>query len=75
MKRELSVKVFAGNRCMEERTAEQQRGGEGRGAYLKEAWGHGTTWHGVVGGHVAHYRAGCRRCALKHTKTVISSCI
>lgn len=35
MKRELSVKVFAGNRCMEERTAEQQKDGAGRG---------GRTW-------------------------------
>lgn len=35
-------------------------------SYLEEAWGHGTTWHGVVGGHVAHHRAGCRRCTLKH---------
>lgn len=38
---------------------------------LEEARGHGTTWHGVVGGHVAHHWAGRRRCALKHTNTAI----
>lgn len=39
--------------------------------YLEEAWGHGTTWHGVVRGHVAHHWAGRCRCALKHINTVI----
>lgn len=43
MKRELSVKVFAGNRCMEERTEEQQRGGEERRGVPERslgAWDH-----------------------------------
>lgn len=48
--------------------AESNGKGEGGGAHLKEARGHWTTWHGVVGGHVAHDRAGRRCCALKHTR-------
>lgn len=44
---------------------------EGGKSYLEEARGHGTAWHGVVGRHVAHHRAGRRSCALKHTSAVI----
>lgn len=40
-------------------------------SYLEEAWGHGTTWHGVVGWHVAHYWAGRSCCALKDKDTVL----
>ncbi len=33
-------------------------------AYLKETRGHGSAWHAVVGGHVAHYGAGGCCCTL-----------
>lgn len=42
---------------------------EGGRTYLEEARGHGTAWHGVVGGHVAHHGAGCCRCALEQRST------
>lgn len=53
---------------MEGRRSEQCGGGGGR-VYLEEARGHGTTWHGVVGGHVAHHWAGRRRRALEQINT------
>lgn len=40
-------------------------------SYLEEAWGHGTAWHGVIRGHVAHHWAGRCCCALKHKNKVI----
>lgn len=33
-------------------------------AYLKETRGHGSAWHAIVGGHVAHYGAGSCCCTL-----------
>lgn len=53
----------------EERTAAAAAAAENnREAHLKEARGHWTTWHGVIGGHVAHDGAGRRRCTLEHTR-------
>lgn len=33
--------------------------------YLKEARGHGSTWHAIIGWHVAHHWTGSSGCALK----------
>lgn len=38
-------------------------------SYLEEARGHGSTWHGVVGWHVAHDWAWRCCCALKHNNS------
>lgn len=57
-------------KVIEKQRSEQDsdRGGK---SYLEEAWWHGTAWHGVVRGHVAHHWAGRCCCALKHTNMVI----
>lgn len=36
--------------------------------YLKEARGHGSTWHAIIGWHVAHHWTGSSSCTLKKTK-------
>lgn len=40
-----------------------------RVSYLKEAGGHGSTWHSVVRRHVAHHWTGRRSCTLQHRGT------
>lgn len=48
--------------------------GVGRGqhfsflSYLKEAWGHGSSWHAVIGGHVAHHWTGGSGRTLENTR-------
>lgn len=36
--------------------------------YLKEARGHGSTWHAIIGWHVAHHWTGSSGCTLKKTQ-------
>ncbi len=58
------------NERMERRCDRVMNGKEGKEenetscAYLKETRGHGSAWHAVVGGHVAHYGAGGCCCTL-----------
>lgn len=58
------------NELMERRCDRVMNGKEGKEenetscAYLKETRGHGSAWHAVVGGHVAHYGAGGCCCTL-----------
>lgn len=37
-------------------------------SYLKEGRGHGSSWHAIVGWHVAHHWTGGGGCALKTEK-------
>lgn len=60
--------------AMERWRREQDINREGK-TYLEEAWGHGTTWHGVVRGHVSHHWTGRCCCALKYTNTAIKCCV